>query len=115
MFAVMEGCYMNNRRVKKQKLNRKKIILSIVIIFLLVICLIMIMGNGNTLSHTEMRLKTIFVSSGETLWEIATIESQNNEYYAKCDIRFIVKDIKKINSLETSSLYEGQQLFIPEM
>ena len=105
---------MKNKRIEKTKLNIKKVVLSIIIIILLAISLIVMLG-GKTSSHVEMSLKTIYVAYGETLWEIARIESKNNEYYAKQDIRYIVKDIKQLNNLTSSNLYPGQELLVPSL
>lgn len=105
---------MKNRRVEKAKLNIKKVILFVMIIILLSICLIIMLG-GRTSSYVEKTLKTVYVSHGETLWEIARIESKNNEYYAKHDIRYILKDIKQLNNLNSSNLYPGQELLIPSL
>lgn len=105
---------MKNKRIGKTKLNMKKIILAIAVIILLVISIIILMG-GTTSSHTEIALKTVYVAYGETLWEIARVEAKNNEYYAKQDIRSIVKDIKEINHLESCNLYMGQSLLIPSL
>ena len=105
---------MKNKRVEKTKLNIKKVVLSLIIIILLAISLIIMLG-GKTSSHVEKTLKTVCVSYGETLWEIARIESKNNEYYAKHDIRYIVKDIKQLNNLNSSELFPGQELLIPSL
>jgi LysM repeat protein len=53
------------------------------------------------------------VSNGDTLWEIAKLEKNTNEYYKNKDIREIVFDIKKVNNLQTSDIYEHQKLLIP--
>lgn len=105
---------MKNKNAEKSKLNIKKVILSIIVIILLVICFVIILA-GKTSSHIEMSFKRVYVSYGETLWEIARIESKNNEYYANHDIRYIVKDIKNRNNLESSNLYPGQELLIPSL
>ena len=98
-----------------KKLNIKKVIATICVILLLAICIVFLLGNNNTLSHAEISYKTVFVANGETLWEIAQIESQNNEYYANHDIRYIIKDIKTINDLKGSNLYVGQELQVPKI
>lgn len=97
----------------KKKINKKKVFAFICIIVLIAISIIFLLGTKNTLSHSEITYKTIFVSNGDTLWEIAKIESQNNEYYAEHDVRYIIKDIKIINGLKNCNLYIGQQLQIP--
>ena len=106
---------MKNKKSKKTKFDMRKIVLSLAITALLVIGLIILMGNSKTSSFVETKYKKIYVSLGETLWEIAKIESVNNNYYINNDIRSIVKDIKKINNLDTSNLYPGQELIIPSI
>ena len=106
---------MKNKRVKKTRIDVKRVILCVVIIILLVIGLIILMGNSTTSSFVETKYKTFYVSSGETLWEIANIEAANNDYYADEDIRYIVKDIKILNNLKSSDLYPGQELLIPSI
>ena len=103
---------MKNRKIRKQKVNLKKIVLMLAIV---IIGCIITMGNNNTFSHTNINYKTIYVANGETLWEIASVEAQNNSYYAKYDIRHIIKDIKQINDLKSSSVYPGQSLLVPNM
>lgn len=103
---------MKNRRIVKNKINLKKVVLLIVLINLIAISIIVLLG-GKTSSHVGKSLKTIYVSYGETLWEIAKVESENNEYYSKYDIRYIMRDIKKANNLSSSNLYPGQELLIP--
>lgn len=110
---MLGGIYMNSKLIRKGKINKKKVVATISIILLLTISIIFLLGNNDTLSHSEIAYKTIYVSNGETLWEIARIEAQNNEYYSNYDIRYIVKDIKIINGLENSSIYVGQKLQIP--
>lgn len=105
---------MRNIRKNKFKLNIKKIIILIISVILLSL-LFLIFSCNKTSSHVEKNLKTIFVSNGETLWEIARIEAINNEYYSKQDIRYIIKEIKLINKLESSDLYPGQELLIPSL
>ena len=66
-----------------------------------------------TLSHKEVEYTTIYVESGDTLWNIASDLQQDNNYYKNKDIRYIIDNIKKINNLESSNLYIDQELKIP--
>ena len=106
---------MKNLRNKKIKNIYKKICYIIIISFILSLALVFIMGNKKTSSFIDVTYKTIYVSSGETLWEIARIEAANNDYYANKDIRNIVKEIKDINKLSSSNLFPGQELIIPNL
>ena len=90
--------------------NRKKFIRGV----LLIIALLSLFICKSTLSFNKANYKTVYVSNGETLWEIAESEQQNNAYYEGKDIREIVDNIKTINKLTNSNLYEGQELLIIE-
>lgn len=91
--------------------NKKKFIRGL----LLIIAIISLFISKSTLSFSEqnnINYKTIYVSNGETLWEIAENEQKSNNYYKNKDIREIVYSIKNTNKLENSDLYEGQELLI---
>lgn len=88
--------------------NKKKFVRGILIIIVMISLFIC----KSTMSFNEQNYKTIYVSCGETLWEIAKNEQKNNSYYNSKDIREIVDNIKSINNLENSNLYEGQELKI---
>ena len=88
--------------------NKKKFIRGILII----IAIISMFICKATFSYNEPKYKTIYVSNGETLWEIAKNEQKNNYYYKGKDIREIVDNIKSINKLTDSDLYAGQELRI---
>lgn len=95
---------------RRRKLKKSvKIVLSILVISLIVWLLI----RSTTLSYKPIEYREIYVSNGDTLWEIAEIEKNNNEYYTNKDIRKIIYEIKQINGLENSELYEHQRLLIP--
>lgn len=95
---------------RKRKLKKSvKIVLSILVISLVVWLLI----RSTTLSYKPIEYKEIYVSDGDTLWEIAKNEKTYNEYYKNKDIREIIFDIKKINNLENSDIYEHQKILLP--
>ena len=68
---------------------------------------------SKTLSHSNTTYKTIYVSSGDTLWTIAKEEKNNNIYFESKDVRNIVDEIKYANNLNESNLKIGQELSIP--
>lgn len=95
--------------------NMKKFVRSILILLGIVIAITFISTKA-TLSHNEKEqpnYESIFVSQGDTLWSIATIQQQDNPYYAEKDVRFIVSELKTINKLPSGSLQVGQELKIP--
>ena len=93
--------------------NIKKFIRGILII-LGVILAVSLFISKVTYSHGEKTYKTIYVSEGDTLWNIASSELKNNGYYKNKDVRYIVNDLIKINSLSNSNLNVNQELKVPE-
>lgn len=92
--------------------NKKKFIRSISIIIALIIFIILMLIN-TSLSYTEVSYKQIYISSGDTLWNIAKYEKENNIYFQNKDIRYIIDEIKYINDINTSNLNVGDELRIP--
>ncbi len=92
--------------------NVKKFIRSILII-LGIILFISLLITKSTLSHKQIEYKTIYVSEGDTLWNIAKSNQVNNEYYKNKDVRFIINDLIKINNLDSSNINVNQELLIP--
>ena len=92
--------------------NKKKFIRSISIIIALIIFIILMLIN-TSFSHTEVSYKQIYISSGDTLWNIAKYEKENNIYFQNKDIRYIIDEIKYINDINTSNLNVGDELRIP--
>ena len=91
--------------------NKKKIIVSsTVLIFIAVFTTLL---SSKTFSRGEYETKTIYICNGDTLWTIASMEQKSNKYYENKNIREIINDIKYINSLDSSYIYEGQKIVIP--
>lgn len=92
--------------------NKKKFIRSVSVTIGLIVFLLLMLIN-TSFSHTETTYKTISVISGDSLWNIAKYEKENNIYFENRDIRYIVDEIKYINNLTTSNLSIGDKLNIP--
>lgn len=92
--------------------NIKKFIRSIAIVLLIIIGLSLIISKS-AYSRGEKQYKTIYVSKGDTLWNIAKDNQESNNYYKGKDIRYIMNDIAQINNIEKSNLKINQQLLIP--
>ena len=92
--------------VNKRKFLRTIIVLGI-ILFLLFFCL------TSTYSKSTNKFKEEYISEGDTLWQIAQRELNNNKYYENKEIRNIVQELKKINNLENANLKVGQKIIIP--
>ena len=95
--------------------NMKKFI-RMVLILIGIIVIFAIMFASKSYSKGAVKEKTIFVSNGDTLWNIASQEQETNNYYSDKDIRDIVYDIRKLNNLDNSeTLKIGQKLVIKSL
>lgn len=92
--------------------NVGKFIRSVLIVFGIILCLSLFVMKSS-LSYKELEYKTIFVDNGDTLWSISTDLQSSNPYYKGKDIRDITEDLTKINSLNSKTIYVGQELQIP--
>jgi len=92
--------------------NIKKFVRSILIILGIILALSLIIAKASY-SHGEKQYKSIYVSEGDTLWNIAKDNQKNNEYYKDKDIRYIINDLIKINNLNNSNINVNQELLIP--
>lgn len=98
--------------MKKLKIvNKNKFKRSICFILLVIIMILFI--TLSSYSNTKTKYKIDFVSKGDTLWSIAEKEINNNDYYKGKDIRKVIYEIKKLNSLSNNNLVEGTSLKIP--
>ena len=96
----------------KKIVNVKRFIISNIVLWLMVFLIISSIAN-KAYSYNTINYKTIYIAQGDTLWEIAETEKNNNPYYEDKDIRDIVYDIKNTNNLQVSNLSVGQELKIP--
>lgn len=94
--------------------NTNKFIRSILLI-LGIIFIISLIASKSSFSYKITEYKTICVSSGDTLWSIANLQSKTNNYYKGKDIRFIINDLMEINDLSNSDIYANQKLKVPNI
>lgn len=92
--------------------NFKKFILSSTLVIIMVLSILILVSNS-ALSFAPQGHTTVYVENGDTLWSIAQNQRENNAYYEGKDIRYIVKDIRKVNNLNDCNLSIGQVLTIP--
>ncbi len=98
--------------MKLKIVSLRKFIRSILIILGIIICISLFINN-TSLSHADTKYKTIYVSSGDTLWDIAKEQKKTNSYYENKDIRDIINNIKSVNKLSSSDVSVNQKLVIP--
>lgn len=81
-------------------------------IFIILLGAIIIFSK-NTYSKGEISYKEDYIYTGDTLWNIAESELENNKYFENKDIRAVVNELKNVNNLSNSELYEGEKIIIP--
>lgn len=91
---------------KRYYLKNKKRFYAILVALTLVMFSSILMVSANN-GETHNTYSTICVSSGDTLWQLA------EKYNPNGDIRKLVREIKKMNSLNGSEIYAGEELKIP--
>ena len=111
MFAKYKLKYTKGGIYMKIK-NIKKFVRGILIILGIILTVSLFISKV-TYSHGEKQYKTIFVSEGDTLWTIASLESKSNAYYKNKDVREIINNILKENNLNNSTIKINQELKIP--
>ncbi len=92
----------HSKRIDKNKLFRALMVFSLTIFML-------IQATTMALSYvpeSEREYKTVVVTSGDSLWSIAS-------EYASGDVRSKIKDIKKFNDLSNNTLTVGQHIRVP--
>lgn len=92
--------------------NRKKFIRMVTLLVGIIVVTFFYFSNVS-FSKGEIKTKTLYISSGDTLWSIAEQEQESNPYYQDKDVRSIIYEIKKLNHLSNNSnLTVGQKLTI---
>lgn len=97
------------------KTNTKTYIIDIkrVVINNIIILAIFIL-SGIVMSYSfgkrQLQGETITVSSGDTLWKLASSICRNNDDLV---IQNVIKDIKELNAMSDSNIYEAQELLLP--
>jgi nucleoid-associated protein YgaU len=97
------------KQIKKKRLvlKNKERFLLFTTILLLFFTGILLTAKAHSFKKTDyIRIK---VCAGDTLWDIAS------DYQKNADIRRFIYDIKKLNKLPDSKIYEGQTLIIPDV
>lgn len=91
--------------------NKTKFVRTISIFFILLA--VIVIFSKKTYSKGEITYKEDYIYAGDTLWNIAKDEIENNKYFENKDIRYVVNELKTVNNFSKSELYEGEKIKIP--
>ena len=95
------------------KIVDKNKFIKMITVIIGIITLIIFFFSGSSFSKGEIKTKTFCVSSGDTLWSIASYEQENNDYYKDKDVRQIICELRKLNNIgNNTNLTVGQELNI---
>mgnify|MGYP000903197256 CR=1 FL=1 len=103
--------YIRKREIQRRKLLHQRIFVAaiVVIIAIVIACLSFSDPAAAYKENNQTQMQSIIIEKGDTLWSVAKV------YYPKYegDIRQLIYEIKKINDMETSAIYDGQILYLP--
>lgn len=88
-----------------QKARRQRRTLTIFIMIGIVLCVYFSMG---ALADNTEKTTTVYVTAGDTLWSICEENLPANE-----DLRSYIYKVKRLNKMETSNIYVGQEIILP--
>lgn len=90
-------------------INKRRFFTFITLMLLIFIGLAtLIVASHKAHSQEEIYFNEYRVGEGDTLWKISNYFSDEN-----IDIRQFIYEIKKLNDMETSAIYEGDIIKIP--
>lgn len=100
---------MYNYNIKKRLVvkNRFRFTVFIILAAAAISLMAFMFMPESTSADISNKTTIVYVSSGDTLWSIA------DKYTNNGDVREMVYRIKKLNNLNSSNLYPGQQIEVP--
>jgi cell division protein YceG involved in septum cleavage len=89
--------------------RRGRVVVTLLMLVIVLVALTMFSGYSAATREpgTGVDTRTVVVDQGDTLWAIAT------EAAGERDVREVVHEIQRLNSLPGPELVEGQELAVP--
>lgn len=94
--------------LRKRRQRRKLLPLFYIVLIISVLFTITVFAS-QTRSKSPITYTHVVIEKGDTLWDFA------RKYYPNKDVRNGVWEIKRINNLSSSTIYEGQVLKVPDI
>lgn len=110
VYSSRTGTINGLKRGNRSRKNSAKRIFQNIIILLILFVIISTFLNVS-LGSNKLTTKTLIVDSGTTLWNIANKICTNN---SNLNVQNVILQIKKLNNLDDSIIYEGQELLVYE-
>lgn len=102
---------MHRNRKEENTLKILKCLILFYVISIIFFLIYVWLYNSNRIEKLYT-YKELTIEKGQTLWNVAKDELNNNSYYDQEDIRQIIFEIKKDNEMQRSDTFEGQILKI---
>ena len=99
---------LKRRRSRKSLIKKRLLSLSYLILIISILFVISVFAKQNK-SKPPITYTHVVIQRGDTLWDYA------KKYYPDKDTRNAVWEIKKLNKLPSSNIYEGQVLKVPDI
>lgn len=96
----------NTKVKRKLVLHNKKRFIAFIVCFIVII--LTVVYSTSVHGYKEPSFTVVHVEKGDTLWTIA------KRYCSGTDIRKYIYQIKKINNLSSSEIYQGDTLLVLE-
>ena len=103
-YSVQNRINARRKKAIARKKRNRSIFIALLIFTFIFSAFISTGATATKISDTE----TIHISSGDTLWDIASSCNTNGD-----DIRDIMDDIIKLNNMKTAQLNIGDKLLVP--
>ena len=102
-----ELIYNIRRRHMQKKFRKRRIGVALTVCALVVLMITtVVFANGE---KKEITYAPVAVESGDSLWTLAAT------YYPNTNRKAAIEEIKKVNGLTGSTIYEGDVLMLPEI
>lgn len=110
VYSSGNNTIVGSKRGNRYKRNKSKKLLQNIIILVIVFLSISMFLNVS-LGKDQLTTRTIVVDSGVTLWNIANKICKGND---DLNVQNVIIQIKELNNMEDSMIYEGQELLVYE-
>lgn len=94
--------------IRKRKIQRMRRARFLCILTIMAVGILAFAQLANAGTKGEPNYETISVQKGDTLWSIANRHNESGK-----EVRKLIAEIKEINEMESSEVYQGDVIKIP--
>jgi nucleoid-associated protein YgaU len=94
---------------KRYVLKNKRRFMIAMAIVISIISAVFLVAFDKISGYAEEEYSKFTVSRGDTMWDIV-----RETYGDETDVRKMISKLKRVNGMETTDIYEGQVLLLPD-